>query len=137
MNNKKKTFVMCASITVESTLITLCVLACVVLLIIMNGYLHDQVVLNGICVEILYSDQKNIEKVCQEEIQDRILWLTDVKFAKNENSFRKTISWNSKYTLPVDDLLAIVLSENSLKMAGKVQKQGWSMSQIIRYVNQN
>ena len=113
------------------------ILACIALLIIMNGYLHDLVVLNGISVEILYSESENHEKLLQEETQGQLFWMCNTSFSEEENPLNKTITWKNEYFFPVKGLLNMIVSETKLELSGKVQKQTWSMSQIIRYVDQN
>ena len=127
-----------ASVTVETTLIMPLILSCIVLLIIMNGYLHDTVILNGIAAEVLYADEESdAEKLFYEETEKRVLWLKQVEVSKNEDPLSTTISWETVYALPLKKMLSAVTGEEEVELSGKVGKQSWSMAQIIRYVNQN
>lgn len=126
-----------ASITVETTLIMPLVLACIMLLIVMNGYLRDTVVLNGISVEVLYSDREDREKIFYEETQQRCLWLQSVEFSEKEDLFNRSVTWQKTYSLPLKGILSMVTGENEIDLSGGVQKRVWSVPQIIRYVKQN
>ena len=127
-----------ASVTVETTLIMPLILSCIMLLIIMNGYLHDTVILNGIAAEVLYADEESdAEKLFYEEMEKRALWIKQVEVSENEDPLSTTISWETVYTLPLKNMLSAVTGEEEVELAGKVGKQSWSMAQIIRYVNQN
>lgn len=127
-----------ASVTVETTLIMPLILSCIMLLIIMNGYLHDTVILNGIAAEVLYADEESeAEKLFYEEMEKRVLWLKQVEVSENEDPLSTTISWETVYALPLKNMLSAVTGEEEVELAGKVGKQSWSMAQIIRYVNQN
>lgn len=126
-----------ASVTVETTLIMPLILACLVFLIIINGYLHDLVVVTGSSVEVLYSETEDMEKLFQENVQGQLFWQSNVVYSENEDPMRKSITWKNKYSFPLKGLLNMIISETEPELSGKVQKQAWSMSQIIRYVNQN
>lgn len=139
MNNKqvKGKMSMRASVTVETTFLMPLILACIVLLIIMNGYLHDLVILNGMSVEVLYAESGNREVLLEEETQNRLFWLSNTAFSEAEDPLKRTISWKYKYPFPLKGLLNMIIDEKELELSGEVQKQAWSMSQIIRYVDQN
>ncbi|MGN0357382.1 MAG: hypothetical protein ACI4E0_06140 [Blautia sp.] len=139
MKNNRKTGMMHASVTVETTFIMPLVLACLVFLIVINGYLHDMVVMNGISTEVLYADAESgdAEKLIQETIEGQLFWKSNVECSENEDSMKKIITWKNKYSFPLKGILNMVISKNDSELSGKVQKQAWSMSQIIRYVNQN
>lgn len=126
-----------ASVTVETTLIMPVILACLVFLIVMNGYLHDLVVMNGITVEVLYSETEDMEKLIQENLQGQLFWQSNVECSKDENPLKTTIIWKNKYSFPLKGILNMIINETEPEVSGKVQKQAWSMSQIIRYVDQN
>lgn len=126
-----------ASITVETTLIMPIVLACIILLIVMNGYLHDMVILNGISAEVLYADMEDREKIFYEETQKRSLWLQNVEFAETEDLFNRTVTWKQTFSLPLKGMLSMVTGESQIDLSGSIQKSVWSMPQIIRYVKQN
>lgn len=126
-----------ASITVETTLVMPLILACIMLLIIMNGYLHDMVVLDAISVEVLYSEGEEKEKIFYEESQHRVLWLQNVDFSETEDVFKQHVIWKKTYSLPLKGLLSFVIGETEIDLSGDVQKQSWSMPQIIRYIKQN
>lgn len=128
---------MCASITVENTFLMPLILACIVLLIIMNGYLHDLVILNGMSVEVLYAESGNREMLLQEETQGRLFWLSNTVFSETEDPFKRKITWKNNYSFPLNGLLNMIIDKKELELSGEVQKQAWSMSQIIRYVDQN
>lgn len=139
MKRNTKIGMMHASVTVEITLIMPVVLACLVLLIVINGYLHDMVVMNGISTEVLYADTESgdAEKMFQQIIQGQLFWRSNVECSENEDPMKRTITWKNKYSFPLKGILNMVISKNDPELSGKVQKQAWSMSQIIRYVNQN
>ena len=126
-----------ASITVETTLVMPIILACIMLLIIMNGYLHDTVVLNGISVEVLYSDEEDKENIFCEEVQKRSLWLKNAEVSEQEDVFNTAVAWNKTYSLPLSGLLSFIVDETEIELSGGTQRQAWSMPQIIRYIKQN
>lgn len=125
------------SVTVEAALIMPLILACVVLLIVVNGYLHDLVILNGTAVEVLYSESEDKEKLFQEEVQNQLFWMSNMNISENENPISKSMIWKYNFSFPMEGLLAAIIDETELEISGEVQKQAWSMPQIIRYVNQN
>lgn len=138
-NTNTKMGMMSASVTVETTLVMPVVLACLVLLIVINGYLHDMVVMNGISTEILYADaeSENAEKLFRETTQGQLFWKSNIDYSENEDPMKKTIIWKNKSFFPLKGILKMIIGDNNTELSGKVQKQAWSMSQIIRYVNQN
>lgn len=126
-----------ASVTVETTFLMPLILACVMLLLIMNGYLHDMVVLNGISVEVLHSEIEDKEEIFYESVQQKTLWLQDVDFSENEDLFKSTVTWQKTYSLPLKGLLSLIIADTEIDLSGNVRKQAWSMPQIIRYIKQN
>ncbi|MDD7388465.1 MAG: hypothetical protein PUG60_02190 [Lachnospiraceae bacterium] len=126
-----------ASVTVETTLIMPMILACFIFLIVINGYLHDMVVMNGRTVEVLYSETEDTEKLIQENLQGQLFWQSNVEYSKDENPLKTTIIWKNKYSFPLKGIMNMVINETEPEVSGKVEKQTWSMSQIIRYVDQN
>lgn len=137
MRERKKMGRMRASVTVEMTLIMPLVLTCLIFLIVINGYLHDLVVMTGSSLEVLYAETENTEKLFQENVQRQLFWKSNVEYSEDENSMRKSITWKNKSFFPLKGLLNMIIGETEPELSGKVQKQAWSMSQIIRYVNQN
>lgn len=126
-----------ASITVETTLVMPLILACIMLLLIMNGYLHDMVVINGISVEVLYSEADDKEEIFYESIQQRTLWMQDVDFSESEDLFKTTVTWQKTYSLPLKGLISLLIADTEIELSGGARKQAYSMSKIIRYVKQN
>lgn len=126
-----------ASVTVENALVMPLTLACIALLIIMNGYLHDLVILDGISVEVLYGESDDKEKLFQEVTRGQLLWLHNAVYSEEEDSLKKILSWEKAYSLPVKGILSLIVDNTELELSGKAQRQSWSMSQIIRYVGQN
>lgn len=126
-----------ASVTVESALIIPLIMACIVLLIVVNGYLHDLVIINGKAVEILYSECEDQEVLLRDEIQAQLFWENSVDISESENHISRSITWKNRFSFPLKGLLSMILDQNELEVSGEVQRQSWSMSQIIRYVNQN
>ena len=126
-----------ASVTVENALVMPLTLACIALLIIMNGYLHDLVILDGISVEVLYGESDDKEKLFQEVTRGQLLWLHNAVYSEEEDFLKKILIWEKAYSLPVKGILSLIVDNTELELSGKAQRQSWSMSQIIRYVGQN
>lgn len=139
MRSEKKCIIsrMKGSFTVESTLIMPLILACIVLLIVVNGYLHDYTILNGLAVEVLYSENEDKELLLRNEMQSQFFWMSNLDISESENHIDKAIAWKNKVSFPLKGLLNMIIDETDLEVSGEVHKQAWSMSQIIRYVNQN
>ena len=98
-----------ASVTVENALVMPLTLACIALLIIMNGYLHDLVILDGISVEVLYGESDDKEKLFQEVTRGQLLWLHNAVYSEEEDSLKKILSWEKAYSLPVKGILSRTL----------------------------
>ncbi len=127
-----------ASITVEASFVVPLVLFCIFLFLIINGYLHDTVILNGMAAEVLYADEeKDAETLFHEETEKRILWLRQIEFSETEDPFHTVITWKTVYTLPIQTIMQTLTGEKSVELDGKVGRQSWNMARIIRYINQN
>ena len=113
---------MSASVTVETTLVMPVVLACLVLLIVINGYLHDMVVMNGISTEILYADaeSEDAEKLFRETTQGQLFWKSNVDYSENEDPMKKTIIWKNKSFFPLKGILNMIIGETNTELSGKV-----------------
>lgn len=119
------------SITVEASLVMPIVLACIFLLIIMNYYLHDVVVLNSFTTEAVYGDEKRIDEV-QARVNTTTLVLHNTQLSTENGLINKKASWHKKYDLPIKNLLSTILKDTSVNLGGKIEKMKWSMVSIIR-----
>ena len=86
-----------ASVTVEAALVMPLILACITLLIVVNFYLHDLVILNGMVTEAIYGDSENMEQVVKEDMQKRLFCLQSVEISSSENPLTKSMSWEKEY----------------------------------------
>lgn len=133
VNNKymKKRRQWKGSITVEASFVMPIILACIFLLIIMNYYLHDMVVLNSFATEAAYSGETEIDEL-QAKADRSAFVLHGVQLSSEKGLINKKVSWRKSYDLPVKNLLSIVLKNTSVNLGGKVEKMNWSMVPIIR-----
>lgn len=119
------------SITVEASLVVPVVLACIFLLIIMNYYLHDVVVLNSFAAEAVYADQEQMGEL-QSEMNAKTFVLHNTQLSEEKGLIYKKISWENSYTLPVKNLFSMILKDTTVDLGGKSEKQHWSKVSIIR-----
>lgn len=136
MRKDKKQIGFDGSITVEAAWIMPVILATIMLLLIMNIYFHDTVIMNGALIEVLYADTEEREQLFQEQFEKRTIAVKRADFQEEEDIFKTKVRWEADYSFPVSGLLSLVVDSQEVHLGGEAQKQSWSMVKIIRYMLQ-
>lgn len=133
MKNKKQ-IGFDGSITVEAALIMPVILAAIMLLLVMNIYFHDTVIMNGALIEVLYADTEERGQLFQEQFEKRTIAVKRADFQEDADIFKTRVRWKADYSFPMSGLLSLVVDQKNVHLGGEAQKQSWSMVKMIRYM---
>lgn len=136
MRKDKKQIGFDGSITVEAAWIMPVILASIMLLLIMNIYFHDTVIMDGVLIEVLYADTEERGQLFQEQFKKRTITVKRAEFQEDADIFKTRVRWEADYSFPVRGFLSLVVDSQKVHLGGEAQKQSWSMVKIIRYMAQ-
>lgn len=120
-----------ASFTVEASMVMPLLLGCIILLIFMNFYLHDLIVLNASGEELLYASGES-DRLIQQEAETNTIVLRNVKLEKTENLVTKQVVWDKRYRIPLQEFISAIGGKPEVQLAGKMTSKSYSMSKVIR-----
>lgn len=124
-----------ASFTVEASMVMPLILACIILLIFMNFYLHDMIVLNAFGEELLYAEGES-DMLIQQEAERNMIVLRNVKLEKTENLVTKQVVWNKTYRIPLQKFISAIGGKSEVELEGKLTSKSYSMSKAIRFIKE-
>lgn len=132
---RRKQYVCKASLTVEASMIMPMILASILLLIVMNFYLHDMVVMNASGIELLYAGEE-AEALIQQDAKKDMIVLQNVKLEKTENLVTKQVTWSKRYRIPLQGLISMIGGKTEVELEGNMTSKSYSMSKAVRLMKE-
>lgn len=122
------------SYTVEYSMVMPAVIMCILLIVFLNLYLHDEVVMNSIATEAVYSAlaEGEMEDYVQNCSGSRALFLPSIAWSCNKSLVERSVLWNSSFSLPLASLFTTILRNTSITLDGGCKRYPWNMAQVLR-----
>lgn len=110
------------------------VIICILLIVIMNLYLHDEVVMNSIAAEAVYCGTAKSDMIdyVQTRSGSRSLYLPQTEFSCRKSLTDCSATWKSTFTLPAQGLFQMVMKKTSATLTGGCKRYPWNMTQVLR-----
>lgn len=123
-----------ASYTVEYAMVMPLVILCICLLVLINLYLHDEVVMNGAAAEAVYSSltEDEMNGYLKAVSGSRCLLISQPSYSCNRSMVEERVSWKCTFSLPLRALFSEILQNQKVTIGGEWERYPWNMAQVLR-----
>lgn len=128
-----------ASYTVEGALVYPLVILCIFLLLGLNFYFHDLVLMQSIAQEIVASDMEtaaDYKKSAEEMAKEWSYLPGKTVFSYNQTLLSRTVSYKKKIQIPTLSIWQSGEDKGAALHEGNATKNNWRIPQILRLVTE-
>jgi len=122
------------SFTVETSLIMPMILICIIIIIFMNGCLHDMVTISSVSVESGLARDEMTDAERDQLISQRTMFMHQAAFSRKNGWFYENLSWKASYNFPFQGLINMLLRDSVMTFSGKSSHMKNNMTVIMRYL---
>ena len=122
------------SFTVETSMIMPMILICILIIIFMNGCLHDMVAISSLSVESGLAGEEMTDAQRDQLIGQRTMFMHQASFSRKSNWFYENLSWKASYDFPMKGLIGMVLNDSAMSFSGKSSHMKDNMTVVMRYL---